>query len=604
MRVCLSFVLIGFTWLVSSTSQVWDLYAESQVKPPVLLTDPYLQLPTADGAHVVWFTEWRGTLHRVVFGTDLDQVAMATSTKLSRTAEDAHSWVDLQNGNGSLYQNTTQRPLWRHEAYVEGLEPGVRVPYFASSVTAEGIEITSKRFTVAPLPKKDQPLKILLTSDHQLTAMTTANLQMVAQTTGGVDAIFFAGDLQDVPDRASGWFDDNRGGAFFPALQGKANFKLETTRTHGGQIALIKQTYRGGELIQHAPLFPVIGNHEVMGRFKPLNSLNSQFNDPHPHAVAKSRYDKISAKLNPDNDPEVHASWIRDHSFNTITYEELFTLPVNSRGDERYYALKFGDVFLVGLYSTRIWRHPRPGRSSPGKYSESAINFGNSEEWGYGEFIFEDLSRDSEQNMWLQHIFESTGFKQAKYRVVLMHQGPHGLGQNYLPVFTHPNQIVDRTDAGTILSVRYEYPLEEDILVNDVRPLFEKHGVHLVLQGHNHVWFRLRKDNVNYLETSNVGSTFGCYIDGYKTRTYYPDDPRLDAINYPLMGDPHGLTPIFPSEFSPQKDKSGADLPCVNSNELTVFSILYTDTGAVRSYVFDTRYPESEPVFFDEFSLR
>lgn len=101
MRVCLSFVLIGFTWLVSSTTQVWDLYAESQVTPRALLTDPYLQLPTADGAHVVWFTEWRGTLHRVVFGTDLDQVAMATSTKVSQTAEDAYSWVDLQNGKAS-----------------------------------------------------------------------------------------------------------------------------------------------------------------------------------------------------------------------------------------------------------------------------------------------------------------------------------------------------------------------------------------------------------------------------------------------------------------------------------------------------------------------
>ena len=604
MRICLHFALAGFTWFLSSTAQIWDLHADSRATPSTLLTDPFLQLPTADGAHIVWFTEWRGTLHRVVFGTDLDQVVIATSKKLSRTAEDAHSWVDAQNGNGSLYQSTTPRHIWRHEAYVEGLAPGERVPYFVSSVTEDGLVIKSKQFTVAPLPKKGQPLKILLTSDHQLTAMTTTNLQMVARVTGGVDAVFFAGDLQNVPDRASGWFDDNRGGAFFPALQGRASFELETKRAQGDRYPVSKQTYSGGELIQHAPIFPVIGNHEVMGRFKPENSLNSQLSDPHPRSVAKSRYAKVSTQLNSDSDLEARSNWIRDHSFNTITYEELFTLPVNLQGNERYYALQFGDVFLVGLYSTRIWRHPRPGQNSPGKYSEPAISFEDSEKWGYGDFIFEDLSTGSKQYAWLKEIFESTGFKKAKYRVVLMHQGPHGLGQNYLPAFTRPVQIIDRTDTGTILSVRYEYPLEQDILVNHVRPLFEKYDVHLVHQGHNHVWFRLKKDSVNYLETSNVGSTFGCYLEGYKTRTFYPNDPRPDVTDYPLTGDPHGLNPIFPSEFSPQKDQSGRDLPCVNSNHLTVFSILYTDTGTVRSYVFDTRLPESDPVLFDEFSLR
>jgi len=44
-------------------------------------------------------------------------------------------------------------------------------------------------------------LKILLTSDHQLKPMTAANLQKVVETVERVDAVFFVGDLVNVPDR-------------------------------------------------------------------------------------------------------------------------------------------------------------------------------------------------------------------------------------------------------------------------------------------------------------------------------------------------------------------------------------------------------------------
>ena len=50
--------------------------------------------------------------------------------------------------------------------------------------------------------------------------MTPANLQKVVETVGRVDAVFFAGDLVNIPDRASEWFDDARGLAFFPWLTG------------------------------------------------------------------------------------------------------------------------------------------------------------------------------------------------------------------------------------------------------------------------------------------------------------------------------------------------------------------------------------------------
>jgi len=60
----------------------------------------------------------------------------------------------------------------------------------------------------------------------------------------------------NVPDRASEWFDDKRGGALFPCSSGTI-----MNWTNGVNFL------HGGELIQHAPLFTAIGNHEVMGRF-------------------------------------------------------------------------------------------------------------------------------------------------------------------------------------------------------------------------------------------------------------------------------------------------------------------------------------------------
>jgi hypothetical protein len=108
--------------------------------------------------------------------------------------------------------------------------------------------------------------------------MTATNLQKVAETLGRVDAVFVAGDLVNMPDRASEWFDDSQGGAFFPALQGRADYRLEKAGT--------TTRYHGGELIQHAPLFPAIGNHEVMGRVSATKPLNQQFNDPVPRSAA------------------------------------------------------------------------------------------------------------------------------------------------------------------------------------------------------------------------------------------------------------------------------------------------------------------------------
>jgi hypothetical protein len=44
-------------------------------------------------------------------------------------------------------------------------------------------------------------------------------------------------------------------------------------------------------------------------------------------------------------------------------------------------------------------------------------------------------------------------------------------------------------------------------------------------------------------------------------------------------------------------------VPFVCSNDLTVFTILDTALGAVRSFVFDVRDPGGEVIEFDRFAL-
>lgn len=177
-----------------------------------LLSDPFLQLPTENSIRVVWFTDFEGSKHQVVSGQNLELVSKATTTKLSRVREDKNSKVT------PAFTETTERDIWRHEAEVTGLTPGKRVPYQVISFQ-ENEEVKSDIFNLTANPSPGTPLKILLTSDHQLMPMTTANLQKVVETIGQVDAVFFAGDLVNIPDRASEWFDDNRGGAFFPVFK-------------------------------------------------------------------------------------------------------------------------------------------------------------------------------------------------------------------------------------------------------------------------------------------------------------------------------------------------------------------------------------------------
>lgn len=536
---------------------------------PHLLTDPFLQLPTETSVHVVWFTEFLGSNHIITYGEHLDKTTKARTTKLSRTREDQNSKI------ANPPAKPLQRDIWRHEAEVTGLTAGVRIPYRVTSIREDGESVSSDVFTLEPTPKLGTPLKILLTSDHQLKPMTAANLQKVVETVGRVDAVWVAGDLINVSDRASEWFDDHRGGAFFPALQGRANYVIE----HNG----VKTTYKGGEIIQHAPMFTAIGNHEVMGRLGRKESLNAEFNDPIPRDVAQKLYSGKS---------------LIDNSFNTNTYEEIFTLPQSKLGGKRYYAVTFGDVRLIVLYVTNMWRTPKLDEKSRGRYQEAKQDLNNPENWGYGQLIFEPIFPGSQQYNWLAAELKSPEFGQAKYKVVMFHHPPHTLGDNIVPAYTNPVQIIERDKNSQIKAVRYEYPKNADYIIRDVIPLLEASGVQLLLYGHSHLWNRfVSPSGMHFLETSNVGNSYGAAWGDKKREV-----PIGYQEEYIALGDPNNLQPVVPT-IAPLLDEDNQPMPYVASNEITVFSIFDTSTSTISSYRFDTSQPNSKIVKFDEFKI-
>ena len=530
-----------------------------------LLSDPFLQLPTANSINVVWFTEFPGDRSYVQYGLQLEQQQLAKTTKLSRVREDQKSFTQQE------YTQTTPRDIWRHEAKIEGLSAQQRIPYQVSTVHERQI-ITSKQFTLASNPTPEQSVKILLTSDHQLMPMTPANLEKVSETIGRLDGVFLAGDLVNIPDRASEWFDDSRGNSFFPSLQGKANYQIGET------------TYQGGEIIQHAPLFPCLGNHEVMGRFSTIDSLNQQFANAIPRGVATQLY--------PQGDLE-------DNSFNTDTYEEIFSLPQTPLGGKKYYATTFGNIRLVVLYVTNIWRSPATSADVRGRYQESSESLNDPQTWGYGQHIFEPITPDSQQYKWLQEELTSEAFQTAQYKIVMFHHPPHTLGGNIVPPYTDPQAIIKQDEEGKIVSVNYEYAIEQDYIIRDLLPLLEDAGVNLVYYGHSHLWNRFASPSgMHFLESSNVGNTYGAYTQ--LNNSQRPDP--VDNSNYAPFGNPNGLEAIVPN-IAPLQDETGKDLPYLASNHITVFSILDTAEGKVSSYRFDTRQPNSAVIKFDEFKI-
>ena len=547
---------------------------------PSLLSDPFLQLPAENSVNVVWFTEFSGDRHVVKYGEQLSQQAVAQTTKLSRVREDGDSQIDPP------VSSKVKRDIWRHEAVVRDLPPNERVPYKVESIS-NGRAIDSDVFTLTSLPQSDTPLKILLTSDHQLMPMTMANLAKVVETVGRVDAVFFPGDLVNIPDRASEWFDDLSGGAFFPGLQGRGNYQLERNGT--------TTTYRGGEIIQHAPIFPAIGNHEVMGKVSADSTLKEEYNLPQPRAVAKANL--LTSAIAPKKST-LTAESIKNNSFNTDTYEEIFTLPKSESGGERYYATTFGNIRLISLYVTNIWRSPSLEAEAMGRYKESDLEIDNPQAWGYGQHIFEPIAKGSLQYEWLQQELQSEEFQQAKYKIVMFHHPPHTLGGNIVPPYTDPQPRHYYKKDG-LQSRYYDYPIEDDYIIRDLIPLLESAGVQLVYYGHSHLWNRFQSDSgMHFLESSNVGNSYGAHVGDNKREI-----PTYNPQNYAATGDPNGLLPIVPT-IAPLTDDAGQPLPYISSNDITVFSIFDTATGIVSSYRYDTRSSDFPVVKFDRFELK
>lgn len=576
------FLIFGFLLF----AVILILIMVSQALQPSLLSDPFLQFPTENSVQVVWFTEFPGSDHTVNYGVNLKKNAIANTTQLTRTREDQQSWVGIQTQTNPIYTQPIPRPIWRHQATISHLTPGQRVPYQVHSTTDTGIKISSQMFSLAAKPQPGTPLKILLTSDHQLKPMTAANLQKVAETVN-IDAIFIAGDLVNIPDRASEWFDDNRGAAFFPCLQGKAHYELEKDG--------IKTIYKGSPLIQNIPLFTAIGNHEMMGTFSETDTLNNQFYNSKPKFAAQQLYQQNTQTINPNNDPEIQKQWIKNHSFNSDTYNQIFTIPNNNKN---YYALTFGNIRLVVLFATNAWRVDRLDSHAKGRYREREADLNHPENWGYGQHLFEPISPGSPQYMWLKQELNSPEFQQAKYKIVMLHHHPHSLGDNIVPAYTDPVQIKDIDNNGNTTVIRYEYPKSQDYLIRDVIPLLEQARVNLVYYGHSHLWNRfIGPTGINFLESSNVGNSYGAAWDN--NRRFVP--PAFTE-EYTPLGDPNGLEPIIPN-LIPVSDADGKPQPYIASNDITVFSILDTETGTVSSYFFNTTKPNSQAIKFDEFSL-
>ncbi|MCK9903470.1 hypothetical protein MXD63_25880 [Frankia sp. Cpl3] len=113
-----------------------------------LLTDPFLQAPSERDVHVVWFTEFAGSRHAALVGRGVDRLdartlgavatgrvrlpgitrVTASTTKLSRSAEDSASNVPADR-RPAADAGIVARDVWRHEASVNGLRAGERVPY-------------------------------------------------------------------------------------------------------------------------------------------------------------------------------------------------------------------------------------------------------------------------------------------------------------------------------------------------------------------------------------------------------------------------------------------------------------------------------------------
>ena len=638
--------------------------AEMPAGAPRLLNQPFLQLPSADSVRVVWHTNFPGVRHELIWGEGRNRHrAAASSERMQRMLEDASSRSPATAGLGLT--QVVERPVWRHEAVATGLAADRRVPYRVRSIAADGSVHISDEFSLQPLPRPAQPLKILLTSDQQNRYGFPAAMQKVQELFGSIDAVFFAGDYVDNPRQASEWFDrfdpawlnvpgnpgarpfPNTRPAFFPSLQGTY------------QDLFPQFPWRGGAVLQHAVKYGAIGNHEQPGRHRPnaqiavnngtsVANIGYMDNDPQPRWYAEMRYESLKDQVNPGGDPAVREQWIRDNSHDWETFRQMWTHPQGPEG-EQYYWQRYGDVAVLVLNVSRVWRTWTVREQDRGKFTEFFSENRNPDEWGFGDFHFERFDRQSPQFAWLQGVLASPEFRSAPYRVVLAHHSVAGLGDNAAPAHADNVMLIDfnvgdgivqtktvRLPADTpgriavfkaevepmlkqIVRVRYEYPLGEDIWKQDVEPLLIDAGVQLVQIGHSHLYSHVRSPlapTLNYLETSSAGNSFGAFwtqADGTAWRNarrggntgLFAAGSPWNVANYPRTDDPHGRPPQWPTLANPMQlwDGEALPVPFVASNDISTFSVLDTGIGAVRSFAVNLRDPAAPAIEFDRIPL-
>ena len=531
----------------------------SPYEPTGLLSDPFLQLPDADGVRVVWFTDIEGGEHRVVLADG--RVFVADDRAMSRMTDG-------------------ERPLRvrRHEAHVHPLPQG-RTPYRVES-EAGGHVVTSDEFTLAPALPHGAGARILLTSDHQLAANVGTCMELAARTLGPVDAVVFSGDLVNVPDAAHQWFDDDR--AFFRTMQGRAR-----AEDRGGHVS------PGAAILQHAPLFPAIGNHEVQGRIAGDDRLGMS---AVPRHVADALFD--------GNGDREH--WVEDNSWSTRTYDELFTLPTNPSGHSHWYATTIGNARLITLFHTRVWRsadaQPVPSRRRRNsRFHDAADALDDPLRQGHGCFPFASLAPGSEQFEWLVAELDSPERRACRYTVVQIHEAAHGLGGNVHPPFGEPERIEEHDDAGRLIGIRYEYAHARNDFYRHVMPMLERAGVQLVLSGHSHVWNRFVSGGTHYLEASHAGDTHGAHTVRNRNARPIPPHP-WNSDEYVAYGDPYGAEPVAPN-VAPLTFPDGEPMPYVADQRQTMFQLLDTHAGEVTTWRAEVGAELPEPVLMDRFTL-
>jgi hypothetical protein len=135
-----------------------------------------------------------------------------------------------------------------------------------------------------------------------------------------------------------------------------------------------------------------------------------------------------------------------------------------------------------------------------------------------------------------------------------------------------------------------------------VQPLLEEAGVDLVCNGHSHLWNRFVSTNdVNYLEASNTGNSYGAFHPLWGESRPIPPAP-WNADNYLAQGNPGGLKPVV-SNIAPLRNTDGQELPFVADNNFVMFQAIDAGTGMITSWYVDMGNVQAGAVKFDEFSL-